>query len=56
MGGKTHGDPSKGPGMLMSEDSVVLEGGLGVKERQGLQGWRVQGLSRGGCTVPPLGC
>lgn len=35
--------PGTGTGWLMREDSVVMEDGLGMSERQSVRCWKVQG-------------
>ena len=47
--------PGKGPGRFMSEDSTVMEAGMGMNARQSLRCWKVQGLSHGGWSPLPLG-
>ena len=47
--GKTNTpSPGTGTGWFMREDSVVMEDGLGMSERQSVRCWKVQGLSHKG--------
>lgn len=40
--------PGTGTGWFMREDSMVVEDGLGMSERQNVRCWKVQGLSHEG--------
>lgn len=37
--------PGAGPAWFMREESVVMEDGLGMSERQSVRCWKAQGLS-----------